>query len=504
MNTSEKLSEFFKILDEAEAYGRTVGKLSFDLECNAPKEGMDQAGKDMALVGTRIFELTHSEKYVSLLTELYNERESLTFVQKKAIERLYENYSKTKNFSKEFSYEYDLAANDAYTKWLDAKEKSDYSVFLPSFEKMVGFTKKAIDLRDGKKVGTYYDVCLSDNEKGGSIAQLDKFFSELSGRIIPLLERIKKDGKHIRDDFLYRPCAIEKQEKLSRYLMEIEGLRKDALVFATTEHPFTTNFGLHDVRVTTHFFEENFVSNIFTTLHEGGHALLMQNEPEEYEENHNTDGATNGMHECISRFYENIIGRSEAFIHFIYPKMQEIAGDTFSDVSERELYEAVNIASPGLIRCDADELTYCLHIMIRYECEKAFINGDITFDKIPQMWNALYKKYLGLDVPDDARGCLQDVHWSGGYGYFPSYALGNAYGAQIFHTMNKDFDVYGAVREGKLSLVADWLKEKVFCLVSVTDPDEWIVKITNEPLNTKYYLDYLEGKFTKLYELSDR
>ena len=206
----------------------------------------------------------------------------------------------------------------------------------------------------------------------------------------------------------------------------------------TTEHPFTTNFGPHDVRVTTHYYEENFISNIFTTLHEGGHALFMQNEPEEFYREYAADSMTNGMHECISRFYENLIGRSEAFIHFIYPKLQELSGGTFADVTERELYEAVNLASPGLIRCDADELTYCLHILVRYELEKAFMNGEITVDEIPALWNEKYKAYLGLDVPDDAQGCLQDVHWTMPIGYFPSYALGSAYGVQILRTMEKE------------------------------------------------------------------
>ena len=205
------------------------------------------------------------------------------------------------------------------------------------------------------------------------------------------------------------------------------------------------------------------------------------------------------MHECISRFYENIIGRSEEFIHFIYPQLLEITGDTFADISERELYEAVNAVHPSLIRTESDELTYCLHIIIRYEIEKAFVNGDITVDEIPGMWNKKYKEYLGVDVPDDASGCLQDVHWTGGYGYFPSYALGNAYGAQILETMKKDIDVFALVREGRLDEIAQWLIKNVFSIASITTPDEWIRRITGESLDPKYYLDYMEKKFGALY-----
>ena len=256
------------------------------------------------------------------------------------------------------------------------------------------------------------------------------------------------------------------------------------------------------MRVTTHYYENNFVSNIFTTLHEGGHALFMQNEPEEFYREHAANSMTNGMHECISRFYENLIGRSEAFVHFIYPKLQELSGGTFADVTERELYEAVNAAAPGLNRCDADELTYCLHIMIRHELEKAFMNGEITVDEIPALWNRKYQDYLGVSVPDDAQGCLQDVHWTMPAGYFPSYALGSAYGAQILRTMEKDFDVFACAAKGDLLPIRDWLKSHVFSIASVTTPDEWIRAITGESLNPEYFLTYLEEKFSALYALT--
>ena len=500
MTNQEKLNELFELLEEIEAYGRCLGKVSFDQACCAPEEGMEQAGEDMAVLGKRLHEMTHAERYQQLICELYEDGEGLTPVQKKAVEHLYNDYKKEKNFSAAFAYEMDKVFTNAYGVWLAAKKAKDFSRFRDSFAAVVDYTRKAIDLRDEKGI-SYYDTCLDDFEKGGSIQQLDGFFSALKERIVPLLRRIQAEGKPIRSDFLTRPCPIPQQEAMSRYLLEVEGLRKSALVLMTTEHPFTTNFGPGDVRVTTHYFEENFISNIFSTMHEGGHALFMQNEPKEVFDNHCADRPSTAMHETISRFYENLIGRSEAFISFVYPKLREFGGDTFADVSERELYEAVNLAHPGLIRTEADELTYCLHIMIRYELEKAFVNGEITVDEVPRRWNAMYKEYLGVDVPGDDVGCLQDVHWTGGYGYFPSYALGSAYGAQILHTMEKEFDVYAAVRAGDLKKVTDWLTEHVFSIASLTTPDEWIRSITGESLNVNYFLDYLEKKFTQLYEL---
>ena len=503
MTNQEKWTELKMLLEEIRAYERCVRRVDFDMRCCAPQEGVEQAGKEATVLYARIHQLTHAPRYQELIRELHADSDGLTQVQRRAIELLHAQYLREKNISEEFAKEIDLAISKSYSDWLIAKRESDFSKFRDSFAAVVANTKKAVLLRDEAK-GTIYDTLLDDMEKGGSIAQLDAFFSRIKERVLPLVRRVVTEGKPIRSDFLSRPVAIATQEKLSRYLMELQGLRKTATVLMTTEHPFTTHFGDRDVRVTTHYYEKRFISNIFTTLHEGGHALFMQNEPKEFEEEFAADGMSNAMHECISRFYENIVGRSREFIHFVMPKIREVSGDVYADVTEEEFYEAVNIAHPCLIRCEADELTYCLHILVRYELEKAFMNGEITVDEVPRLWNEKYKEYLGLDVPGDGAGCLQDVHWTDDYGYFPSYALGNAYGAQILRTMEKEFDFYGAIAAGDLNKIGDWLKTRVFSIASLCTPDAWIREITGEPLNVDYYLDYLEDKFIALYALEKK
>lgn len=500
MTNRAKLKQLFQILDQAEAFIRTAGKLQFDQQCCAPEEGMERAGEDIALVENMVHKLTHSKKYARLLTELHDDPDGLTDLECHAVDRRYADWCKTKNISANFAYQMDSAMARAYGAWLAAKKADDFAQFKGSLAEIVDFTRRAVALRD-ERPEKPYDACLDDYEKGGNQAQLDAFFARLRERIVPLVKRIVENGKPIREDFLTRRCPIPQQEAFSKYLLEIEGLRSTALTLMTTEHPFTTNFGSKDVRVTTHYFEDNFISNIFTTLHEGGHALFMMYEPAEFEKNHVDNMMTSAMHECISRFYENIIGRSEAFIHFIYPKLCEVSKDLMDGVSERELYEGVNIARPSLIRTESDELTYCLHIMVRYEIERAMVNGEITVDDVPAMWNRKYKEYLGVDVPNDRDGCLQDVHWTMAFGYFPSYALGNAYGAQILRTMEREIDVWGSVRRGDLSCVLNWLRENVFNRASLMDPDAWIRAITGESLNPDYYLDYLEDKYTKLYQI---
>ena len=500
MTNEQRWKKLAARLEEIEAYKRTLGKLQFDMECCAPEEGLEQAGEDMSQIGRRLHKLTHAKAYQDLIVQLHEDGEGLSPVQRRAVELLYRDYARTKNIPADLAFQVDRAQNRAYGDWLAAKKAGDFSRFRDAFAAQVENTRTLIDLRD-RKYDSCYNACLDDTEPGGSEAQLDAFFAALKARIVPLLRRIQKEGKPIRADFLTRPCPIDRQEKMSRWLLELEGLRESALVLMTTEHPFTETFGPHDVRVTTHYYEENFISNIFTTLHEGGHALLMQNEPAELTANHCDNYASNAQHECISRFYENLIGRSEAFIHLVHPRLRALSGETFADVSERELYEAVNLVRPGLIRTEADELSYCLHILIRYELEKAFVNGEISVDEVPALWKEKYKAYLGVNVTDDSKGCLQDVHWTLDYGYFPSYALGNAYGAQILHTMKQDFDVEAAVREGRLDTVKDWLTKRVFAIVSLQDPEEWIRSVTGEGLNVNYYLDYLEEKFTRLYDL---
>ena len=503
MTTTEKLKRLHEIIDEIEAYGHAIGKLNFDMECVAPPDGIERAGEDMAILGKHVHELTHSEEFQTLVCDLYAAREELTLPQKKLAEHLYDDYLKEKNISADLAYRADLIANTAYGKWLEAKKASDYSLFRDSFADVVAVTREVIATRENKKPLPYDDL-LDDYEKGNTSEALDKFFAALKSRIVPLMKRIAESKKTVRTDFMRRTMPIPEQEKLSEWLLDVEGLKKSALVLMTTEHPFTDNYGPWDVRVTTHYYEDNFISSAFSTLHEGGHALFMQGEPEQFYAEHVDNSMSCAMHECVSRFFENIVGRSEGFVHFLYPKLKELSAGKLDDVTERELYEAVNEARPSLIRTDADELTYCLHIMVRYEIEKALINGEITVDDVPALWNAKYKEYLGIDVPSDAEGCLQDVHWSGGVGglgYFPSYALGSAYGAQILATMKKDIDFDALVRAGDICAIRDWMKEKVFSIASITDPDEWINRITGESLNTDYFCDYLETKYTDIYEL---
>ena len=502
MTNRSKINYINKTLDKVALYYRVLGKVNFDMQCIAPKKGLQRASEDVTTLSSIPFKLMHSKKFMNTVDELYSNKENLNEYEVKLIDNLYESKEKTKNITPKMQDEYNKATSESYLKWLECKEKGDYEGFKPYLDKVINLTRDRILLRD-KQEKTIYDTILNDFEKGNSIEILDAYFDKLKKEIVPLVKKIQNSKKKIRRDFLSNKVEIYKQEKFSKWLLEHEALDMDALVLMTTEHPFTTGFGLGDTRVTTHYYEDMFISNLYSILHEGGHALFDQNEPEIFHKYHIEGNMTMAMHECASRFFENMIGRSKAYVDLIYPTFKEIFSEEFKDVTKQELYEGVNIVEPSLIRTEADELTYSLHILIRYELEKGFINGEFSVEDLDKRWNEKYKEYLGVDVPSAKLGILQDVHWTDTYGYFPSYSLGSAYASQIYKTMEKELNIEECIRNDEIYKVRDYLKEKVWSIASITDPNEWIEKITGEKFNPDYYINYLKEKFTEIYELED-
>lgn len=494
MTNKEKYLKLITYLEDIKTYQHAISLIAFDLQTIAPKKARENQSETLSKLSNKIFEITKNEEYVKFLLDLHENNKGLNTYQKRLITILYRRYISSKNITAKMDYDYTMACYKSYDSWLKAKEANNYKIFEKDFKNIVDYCRLFISLRDDKK-NIPYDTLLNDYEYGGSIAQLDEIFSKLKKAIIKILKD-RENVKEIDESFLTRKVAIKKQEKFSKYLMKTIGLDMNATLLATTEHPFTSMIAKHDVRITTHYYERLFFSNVYSTIHEGGHALYGQNESKLAYKYYLNDTMSSGMHECMSRFYENMVGRSKAFINFIYPTFHKQFKE-FSDISKDRLYEGVNIAKPSLIRTEADELTYCLHIIIRYEIEKMLINGQVEVEDLPEIWNQKYQEYLGIDCHDDSTGILQDVHWSdGSFGYFPSYALGNIYAAQIMHYMNKEFDVYQAIQEGKFNLIKKWLYKHAFKYGSLMDPNEWIIKVTNEPINPKYYIEYLTNKYS--------
>ena len=496
--TNKNLKALYKILTLERNYDHACGVIGFDFETKAPKKTLEAESAVLDFFSNESFKLMNSKKYKALIVYLNEHKEELDDLDKVLITHLYDYYKKTKNVSPSLNLKISRIYSKDYIKWLEAKEKGKYNLFKPAFKKVVEAEELLMNLRD-EKLDKLYDNYLNDNEQGLLEEDLDKFFSDLKEGLVELIDKIKKSKHKIRTDFLSRKVPIHKQEEFSDYLLKLNGFDFERGAIATTEHPFTSPISKDDARVTTHYYEDAVISNMFSIIHEGGHALLMQNQREIDYDHFLNDYASNAKHESVSRFYENVIGRSREYIHLIYPKFMEIFKDEFSDVSEEELYEAVNVVNESLIRTEADEVTYGLHIVIRYEMEKKIVNKEIDLKDANKEWNRLYKEYLHVSPKNDKEGILQDVHWTSGFGYFPSYAIGNGFNAMYLERIKQDLDFNDLVSKGDFKTINAWMKANVYEKANVLDSKKWIRDITGKDLDAKYFLKYLNDKYSKIY-----
>src|SRR5690606_32400725 len=289
----------------------------------------------------------------------------------------------------------------------------------------------------------------------------------------------------------------EQQKEYSEYLTGVFSYDMKHAVLKESAHPFTSNNNTYDVRITTRYIENILESSIFSTIHEMGHAIYEQQVDASLNTTRLNGGASMGIHESQSRMYENMIGRSYAFWEVHFDKLKEIFAKELKGVTLLDFYKYINRAERSLIRTEADELTYSLHIMVRYEIEKLLISGKLKAKDLPKKWRKLYQQYVGVRPKNDQEGVLQDIHWSGGsFGYFPTYALGSAYAAQIYHAMNKDFNIENAISNNEISKINEWLKEKIHKYGQSKTPKELLLYATGEAFDAKYYIDYLKRKFS--------
>lgn len=402
--------------------------------------------------------------------------------------------------AKEYRENAQLIAESARI-WSKARKDGKFEDFAPTLEKVIGFKKKFASYRK-KEDQKLYDVMLDENEKGFNMELLDEFFGKLKEEIVPLLKEIMENGRKIDASFLKGDYPEEKQRELARYLAEYVGFDFEKGVLAESAHPFTTNLHNHDVRITTHY-GDHVDSSIFSVIHEAGHGIYELGVSDELTQTPVGLGSSMGVHESQSRFLENIIGRSPAFWVPLYEKLQELFPEQLGKVSREQFVEAVNKVEPGLIRIEADELTYSLHIMIRYEIEKMIVEEDIDLEELPEIWAGKYEEYLGIRPENPSEGVLQDIHWSQGlFGYFPSYALGNAFGAQIYNHMKKEMDFDQLLENGKVEVICEFLRENIHRFGKLKTSRQILKDITGEDFTPDYFIQYLKEKYGKLYELS--
>ncbi len=498
MDLKQALESLETIQRKLYAYNAASSALYLDGDTVAPRDTAEGRGIALGVLAGEQHMLLTGPELGETLAELEAHKNELDLLHARQIEELGRTVGKLKRVPAQEYMAYAQLTNEAGDQWKRAKQASDFGLFRPYLEKLVDYNRRFAAYYDPAKAP--YDALLDEYERGVDTAYLDDFFSVLRQRLVPLIKAVGERPQP-DDSFLHRHYPVEQQKKFSDYLMQVLDLDRAHCGIGETEHPFTLNFNSADVRITTHYYEDDLASSMYSVIHEGGHARYELDVDPKLDYTVLAGGVSMGVHESQSRFYENIIGRSRPFIGAIFPQMREFFPEQLADVTEEAFWRAVNRAQPSLIRTEADELTYCLHVMVRYELEKALIGGELAVKDVPGEWNRLYKEYLGVDVPDDAHGCLQDSHWSGGsFGYFPSYALGSAYGAQMLRNMERDMDVWGPVAKGDLSGVTAWLTEKVHRFGGLLTPAQVVANACGD-FDPACYTDYLTKKYTQLYGL---
>ncbi|MDN3953805.1 carboxypeptidase M32 [Sporolactobacillus laevolacticus] len=488
-----------KIMD----FNESIALAEWDMRTGAPKKGIKQRSEVVGTLSDEVFKRSISDEmkgYIDALTDP-SIQDQLSLVTKKMIEKSKKTYDQYVNIPPEESKAFVILQSEAQSVWQEAKEKSDFALLKPYLEKMVAFKRKFIEYWGVKT--NKYDALLDLYEPGLTVQTIDQVFGKLREGLIPLVEAVTSSKAQPQKDFLSVPFPVEKQKALCLHLLREIGYDFEAGRLDETEHPFEITLNPGDVRVTTNFQEQDFISTVLGTIHEGGHALYEQHISRDLVGTPLCEGTSMGIHESQSLFFENFVGRSKAFWAFHYDELKRYGSGQFDHVSLDDFYRAINVSHPSMIRTLADELTYPLHIMVRYDIEKALFNGDLKVTDLPGVWNEKMKEYLGITPTNDREGVLQDIHWPGGdFGYFPSYALGYVFAAQFRHVMTRDIpDFDNHVSSGNLSVVTDWLSKHVHQFGSLKKPLEILTDTTGEGPNPQYLLNYLSGKYSDIYRL---
>ncbi len=480
------------------AYRYAIALVQTDEATVAPTESNEGRGTALEVLSADVYAQIAGTELSALLNEA--EQEPLCEAERAEITELRrQNEQYVRIPAAEYAADERLF-NDSRSVWHKAKAANDYPLFAPYLERCIRARQRWAAYFDAKR--DPYEVWLDQYQPGLTIAEADAFFTAVQARIVPLLQEIRTRGRAPRTDFLEGHWDIARQKELSDYVMGVMGLSREHCVLGETEHPFTQQLYDADVRITTHYYESDFLSSLFSVIHEGGHALYELHISPALRYTVLAEGSCTAIHESQSRLFENYIGRSREFLTFLWPKLNELFPEHLGGVAFEDFYRAVNRVEPSLIRTEADELTYVLHVLIRYQLEKQLLQGTLTAADLPAAWNRLYLQYLGVDVPDDAHGVLQDVHWSeGDFGYFPGYALGTAYAAQMVSVMCRAFDFSGCCLRGDLAPILAWQSEHLWQYGKSRTPDALISSCCAGPFSPEAFLSYLETKYRDIYQL---
>jgi len=497
----DKLKQFRELLAEISDLSYTAALLGWDQQTYMPPGGAEARGNQLALLGRLVHERATSLELGKLLDELKPFAASLDPDSDDArlVKVTARGYEKAVRVPTKHVVEFSQATTLGQQAWVEARSKSDFSIFRPHLEKIVALRQEYASFFPDFEHP--YDALLDDFEPNMKTDDVKAIFDGLRPMQVDLIKAIS--GKpQVDDAFLNLPFDEKKQwdfgvEVITRFGYDWNRGRQDK-----APHPFSTSFSINDVRITTRVAPAFLNTMLFASMHECGHALYGQGIALELERTGLEGGASLAVHESQSRMWENLVGRSFPFWQFFYPRLQEIFPQ-LAAVPLEKFYKGINKVQPSFIRVEADEATYNLHIMLRLEMEIALLEGNVAAKDIPDLWNAKMQEYLGVTPPNDEKGVLQDMHWSGGaIGYFSTYALGNLVSVQLWEKINQDIpDLVEQIRQGQFEPLLGWLREKIHRHGAKFEPQELVQKVTGSRIDPAPYMRYLTKKYREIYDL---
>ncbi|MFA7397516.1 MAG: carboxypeptidase M32 [Candidatus Bathyarchaeia archaeon] len=481
------------------------GIMHWDMETMMPPKAVQQRSEQLALLSRIHHKLGTAPEIGKLLNNIQNNKhyQSLSQVKKRNIYLISKNYHEQKALPEKLVGDLALQAAITVNAWKKAKTKKNFSIYKADLQKLFELSKQTADiLMKVKETKTPYDALIDNYEPNMASDTITAIFNDLLYGLKPLIAKIENSQKPA---LIKISVPVEEQRKSAQLITEILGYDTTSSNAGgrvdETEHPFTSGY-YDDVRITTHYYPDNFLRSIFSILHESGHAIYEQNLNHEWQYQPVGSPCSYGIHESQSRFYENIIGRSSEFWNYFLFRIKKVA-PSLSKLELPTIVKAINKVERSKIRIDADEVTYNIHIIIRFELEKDLFAGKIKIDELPAVWNQKYKEYLDIEIQNDSEGIMQDTHWASGlFGYFPSYALGNIYDGQILAAMSEDLPTWSfEVSDGRLESINRWLTKNIHNRGNLYDPEELIKVATRGDLDSMPFITYLNKKYSRLYGL---
>ena len=501
--TREDIDKVYSIQKQIVLLGNISALLDWDKEVNMPEQAVEARSEQLAMVKKQAHELMISKELFNAIRKA-KRSDKLKNKDKTVIDRLEKDVKKARKLPAEFVEEMSRTVAKAQPAWEKAKNNNDFELFKPHLKKIIELKKQEIKYINLS--GHPYNSLLDDFEEGMTVEKIKPVFDNLKIDLKNILEKIKKTKKYKKQEkrLNKKTWPMEKQKEVCQSIAEAMGLKNEFSRMDEYVHPFTTNLGLNDVRITTSYHNKDFFAAFFATVHEAGHALYELGFPEKFKYTVLHDAPSYGLHESQSRFWEEMIAKSESFWKKNLPWLKRNFPENLKGMSGQEFMKEINLVKPSFIRIFADEVTYCLHIILRFELEMDLLTDKISVDSLPSEWNKKMTELLGIKPKNDSEGVLQDVHWSmGAFGYFPTYAIGSIYASQIYKKMLKQNPKFeDDIAKGDYSKVLEWLRKKIHKHGRSMTAEEIIKKCCGQPLSSQDFVDYLNEKYSKIYDFS--